>query len=214
MEFVSPQGTRFTALAQAFGRGREYQKGWAIWLRHPAWVCTWTILKEWPHFCTLRNLCDMISSLPAVKFYNNHQPVFFLFLKYFFNFSIFKFLDVLSYLCMCVYHMHTWGPWRPEEGIGSSGSGVKDHMSHHYVGAGQQTQVLFMSSRYSLLLNHHFSPRTVSLSALSSRTRVTEVLRLLTVTACVWDSIVMDWWGTWMKTLFVCLLNRLNVLSF
>jgi hypothetical protein len=39
-----------------------------------------------------------------------------------------------GYGVLPVYHMHVWCPWRPEEGIRSSGTGVTSGC-HHYMGA-------------------------------------------------------------------------------
>lgn len=42
-----------------------------------------------------------------------------------------KYLFIISYMWMlfllvCLYHMHAWGPWRQEEGVGFPGTAITD----------------------------------------------------------------------------------------
>jgi len=55
------------------------------------------------------------------------------------------FLTCMNVLPICVCHMCTWCPWKPEKDIRSPGTGLQTAMSHH-VAAGYQTQVLWKSS--------------------------------------------------------------------
>lgn len=47
-----------------------------------------------------------------------------LFLKDFQRFICFCFICMCFASCMYVHLMHTWCPWRPDEGVRSSGTGV------------------------------------------------------------------------------------------
>ena len=69
-----------------------------------------------------------------------------------FSYRSLTFFDI--FVCMgilpgyiFVYHMPAWCPWRPEEGVESSGTEVTDGC---YIGARNQTLVLWKNSHFSI----------------------------------------------------------------